>query len=217
MSSAVTKSTVSVFSSDPAMQSAVMAAVLACLVVVTSVGAYIQYAHASEFRDEAAQKNVSTYMAISLILLLAGLVLAPLVCFQAGVWSTRTGVPVEKNAQELAFMPPMNVIIFYSAIGALVLINALLSIKSHRDFILNYDEEQSPFKFIGTVKWSEISRIITYVMWAAVIATVVMVYIIARYVNNAARASSIDFASGIAISVLKPESASEIRTRLGGR
>lgn len=194
------------------MKAGVLAAVLACLVVVTSVASYIQYTHATEYKDSYAQKDVALYMAISAIFLLVGLVLAPLVCFQAGVWSTRTGVPAGRAASELAFMAPNHVLMFYGAIGAMVLINVLLYFKAHDDFITEYEEEESPV-FDDPVKWKHVGKNIKNVMTLVALATVAILYIIYTQVNRAARDANIDMATGIAKSVMSQAYASEMRSR----
>lgn len=203
-------STVSIFSKDPAMQAAILAATLSCLVVLSSVGAYIQYTHAMEFADKAAHTKVNQYMAIAAILMLVGLVLAPLVCFQAGVWSTRTGVPRATGAMELAFMPPLHVIAFYVSIGLMVLINTLLSLKAHNSFIVSYEEEETPL-FENTIKWDWIAHYMSYAMGIMAVAAVVMTYMIVVFVNKAAANHNIDMPTGIALSLIRPAAEEQIR------
>jgi len=195
------------------MQAGLMAAVLATLVVVTSVGAYIQYTHAMEFTDADAQKRVSIYMAVSIIFLLAGLVLAPMTCFQAGVWSTRTGSPVNKEAAGLAYMPPYHVMAFYVSIAVMVVLNAVFFYIADDSLITGYETEESPIVIDKKVNWASIAKWVKWGMALIAVAAVVMAFLIVTQVQRAAKEAHIDMASGIALSVLKPDVASTIRAR----
>lgn len=171
--------------SDPAMNAGILAAVLGTMTVLSSVGSYIQYTHASGFTNEESHKNVSNYMAISAITMLLALIMSPVVCFQAGVWATRDGVPANEVAAEVAFMPGAYVIMFYSTIGLLVMINAYLSVKAHSYDIQDYEEEESPLT-CGTVKWRKVAEMITYANGAMAVSALAITAIIAHNVLKAA-------------------------------
>ena len=109
-------------------------------------------------------------------------------------------------------MPPNHVIAFYATIGFMVLVNTLLYMQAHKDDIVGYEEEVSPL-FDGPVKWEDIGRYINWAMNGITIATVVILFLIYAQVNRAAQDANIDMATGIALSVLNPGTASLIRAR----
>lgn len=182
------------------MNAGVMAAVLSTLVVLTSVAAYIQYTHASEYKDVDARKRIAQYMVVAAVFMVVGLVFAPIACFQAGVWATRDGVPKDEAAANVAFMSPVWVYIFYGLIGVIVLANCIMSIRAHRTDITGYEQEESPL--FNLVEWGKVGNFIAVVMLIVFFVALFLMGAIFQSVHDATKRARIDPATGVALSML---------------